>query len=62
MIIAEDHLFRFYRNSFGNNTIVTRGPSKCLSGSDILACLNELKIIEHGYWFVGFRIEHNWTH
>jgi hypothetical protein len=29
----------------------------CLSGSEILAKLNE-----HGNWFVGFRMKHNWTH
>jgi hypothetical protein len=38
-----------------------RGPPKCLSGSEILAKLNNLKLNESGNKFVGFITEHNWT-
>jgi hypothetical protein len=38
------------------------GPPKRLSGPEILARLNDLKLNEHGNHFEGFGTEHNWTH
>jgi hypothetical protein len=60
--LPEDHPFRFDRNTFKKDTIVTRGPPKRLSGAEILARLNDLKLNEHGNRFEGYGIEHNWTH
>jgi hypothetical protein len=60
--LPEDHPFRFDRNAFKKDTIVTRGPPKRLSGAEILARLNDLKINEHGNRFEGNGTEHNWTH
>ena len=60
--LPEDHPFRFDRNAFKKDTIVTRGPPKRLSGPEILARLNDLKLNEHGNRFEGYGTEHNWTH
>jgi hypothetical protein len=38
-----------------------RGPPKHLSGPEILARLNDLKLNEYGNHFEGFGTEHNWT-
>jgi hypothetical protein len=60
--LPEDHRFRFDRNAFKKDTIVTRGPPKRLSGEEIFARLNDLKLNEHGNRFEGYGTEHNWTH
>jgi hypothetical protein len=60
--LPEDHPFRFDRNAFKKDTIVTRGPPKRLSGAEIIARLNDLKLNEHGNHFEGNGTEHNWTH
>jgi hypothetical protein len=52
MFLPEDHPFRFDRNTFKKDTIVTRGPPKRLSGPEILARLNDLKLNEH-MWSMG---------
>jgi hypothetical protein len=54
--------FRFERNAFRKDTIVTRGPPKRLSGPLILVRLNDLNLNEHGNRFEGFGTKHNWTH
>jgi hypothetical protein len=43
-------------NAFRKDTIVMKGPPKCLSGPEIVARLNDLKVKEHGNWFEGFGI------
>jgi hypothetical protein len=60
--LPEDHPFRFDRNAFKKDTIVTRGPPKRLSGPEIVTRLNDLKLNEHGNHFEGYGTEHNWTH
>jgi hypothetical protein len=60
--LPEDHPFRFDRNTFKKDTIVTRGPPKRLRGPETLARLNDLKLNEHGNHFEGYGTEHNWTH
>jgi hypothetical protein len=60
--LPEDHPFRFDRNAFRKDTIMMRGPPKHLSGPEILARLNDLKLNEYGNHFEGFGTEHNWTH
>jgi hypothetical protein len=62
MFLVEDHPFRFDRNAFKKDMIVTRGPPKCLSGLEILARLNDLKLNEHGNCFECYGTKHNWTH
>jgi hypothetical protein len=60
--LPKDHPFRFDRNAFKNDTIVTKGPPKHLRGLEILVRLNDLKLNEHGNRFEGYGTEHNWTH
>jgi hypothetical protein len=62
MFLPEDQPFRFDRNAFRKDIIVTRGPPKRLSGPEILARLNDLRLNEHGNCYEGFGTEHNWTH
>jgi hypothetical protein len=47
MFLPQDHPFRFDRNSFRKDMIEMRGPPKRLSGLEILARLNDLKLNEH---------------
>jgi hypothetical protein len=42
--LPQDHPFRFERNTFIKDTIMTRGPPKHLNGPEILARLNDLKL------------------
>jgi hypothetical protein len=42
--LPQDHGFRFDRNAFRKDTIVMRGSPKRLSGPEILARLNNLKL------------------
>jgi hypothetical protein len=43
-LLPQDHPFRFERNTFIKDTIMTRGPPKHLNGPEILARLNDLKL------------------
>jgi hypothetical protein len=60
--LPENHPFRFQRNAFRKDTIVTKGPPKRMSGTEILAMLKDLKMNTDGNGYVGFGTEHNWTH
>jgi hypothetical protein len=39
--LPENHSFRFKRNVFRKDTIVTKGPPKRMSGTEILAMLKD---------------------
>ena len=60
--LPENHPFRFQRNAFKKDTIVTKGPPKRVMGAEILATLNALKENKDGDGYIGFGLEHNWTH
>ena len=62
VFLPENHSFRFQRNAFRKDTIVTKGSPKRLSGSEIEAMLNALKEKEDGHGYEGFGKNHNWTH
>ena len=62
VFLPENHPFRFQRNAFRKDTIVTKGSPKRLSGSEIEAMLNALKEKEDGHGYDGFGKNHNWTH
>jgi len=58
--LPENHPFRFQRNAFRKDTIVTKSPPKRLSGPQIETMLHALKESEDDNRYVGFGIEHNW--
>jgi hypothetical protein len=60
--LPQTHPYRFEVNTFMKGTIVTKGPPRCLSGLEIESMLNNLKENESGDGYIGYEIEHNWTH
>ena len=61
--LPRNHIFRQQRNAFKKDNIVTKGPPKRLSGTEIADVLDKLvpDPKKAGY-FVGYGKEHNWTH
>jgi hypothetical protein len=47
------------RNTFIKDTIITKGPSKCLGGAKITDMLNELVLTPEMKGLVGFGTKHN---
>jgi hypothetical protein len=62
MFFSPNHTFRLQRNTFRNDTIVEKGPSRRRIGQGIVEELNNLKISDGGDEFEGYEKEHNWTH
>jgi hypothetical protein len=55
--------FRQEQNAFKKDNIVTKGPSKRLSGPQIVDMLDKLTPDpERPRYFEGYRETHNWTH
>jgi hypothetical protein len=60
--LPANHQFRAQKNAFKKDTIVTKGPPKRLSGTEIAAMLDDLKLNKDRDGYEGFGTEHNWTH
>jgi hypothetical protein len=61
--LPRNHIFRQQRNAFKKDTVVTKGPPKRLSGTEIADMLDKLvPDPENPGYFVGYGKEHNWTH
>jgi hypothetical protein len=57
------HKFKQEQNAFKNDTIVTKGPLKRLSGPQIVDMLDKLTPDpERPRYFEGYGETHNWTH
>jgi hypothetical protein len=56
------HKFKQEQNAFRNDTIITKGPLKCLSGTQIVDVLDKLMSDpERPRYFQGYGETHNWT-
>jgi hypothetical protein len=60
--LPKKHHFRSDKKNFITNTVVMKGPPKCLNAAEIYAQLNNLVLNEKGDKYQGFRVDHNWTH
>jgi hypothetical protein len=56
-----DHPFRLDNDAFKNGNIVLEGPSRRLSGLEIVDMLDYLVLNKNGDGFVGYGEEHTWT-
>jgi hypothetical protein len=50
------------KDSFRKDTIIKKGPPKCLGGPEIAKSHNELVLNREGNGYKRYREEHNWTH
>jgi hypothetical protein len=50
------------KDSFRKDTVVKKGPPKCLSGSKTAENLSKLVLNKEGNEYEGYEEEHNWTH
>jgi hypothetical protein len=50
------------KDSFKKDTVVKKGPLKCLSGSETARNLSKLVLNREGNGYEGYGEEHNWTH
>jgi hypothetical protein len=61
--LPQNHKFRQQKDAFKRNNIVTKGPSKRLSGPQIVDMLDKLTPYpERPGYFEGYGEMHNWTH
>jgi hypothetical protein len=61
--LPRKHNFRQEHNVFRKDTTVTKGPTKHLSGTQIIDMLNKLMPgPERPRYFEGYGETHNWTH
>jgi hypothetical protein len=60
--LPRKHPFRSDKKNFIKNSVVTKGPPKCLNAEEIYAQLNNLVLNEKGDKYEGFGVDHNWTH
>jgi hypothetical protein len=60
--LPRKHPFRSDKKNFIKNTMVTKGPPKCLNATEICTQLNNLVLNEKGDKYQGFGVDHNWTH
>jgi hypothetical protein len=61
--LPQKHNFRQEQNTFKKDNIVTKGPPKCLSGSQIIDMLDKLMPgPKRPRYFEGYGETHNWTH
>jgi hypothetical protein len=61
--LPQKHDFRQEQNTFRKDTIVTKGPPKRLSGTQIVDMLDKLMPDpERRGYFKGYEETHNWTH
>jgi hypothetical protein len=56
------HPFRMQKDSFRKDTVVKKGPPKCLSGLETTENLSKLVLNREGLGYEGYGEEHNWTH
>jgi hypothetical protein len=61
--LPQNHIFGQQKNAFKKDTIITKGPSKHLSGPEIADMIDKLVPYptKPGY-FKGYGEVHNWTH
>jgi hypothetical protein len=57
-----DHEFRLDSDTSKKGNIVLEGPPGRLSGAEIAEMLDSLVLNKEGNVFVGYGIDHNWTH
>jgi hypothetical protein len=50
------------KDSFRKDTVVKKGPLKCLSGLETTENLTKLILNREGNGYEGYGEEHNWTH
>jgi hypothetical protein len=50
------------KDSFMKDTVVRKGPPKCLSGPETAENLSKLVLNREGNGYGGYGEEHNWTH
>jgi hypothetical protein len=50
------------KDSFRKDTVIKKGPPKCLSGPKTAENLNKLVLNREGIGYEGYEEEHNWTH
>jgi hypothetical protein len=61
--LPQKHKFRQKQNAFWKDTIVTNGPLKHLSGTQIIDMLDKLTPDpKRPRYFEGYRDMHNWIH
>jgi hypothetical protein len=61
--LPQKHKFRQEQNTFWKDTIITKGPPKHLSGTQIVDMLDNLTPYpERPGYFEGYEEPHNWTH
>jgi hypothetical protein len=56
------HTFRMQKDSFRKDTVIKKGPPKCLSGPEIAEGHNNLVLNREGNGYEGYGEEHNWSH
>jgi hypothetical protein len=56
------HPFRMQKDSFWKDTIVKKGPPKCLSGPETVKNLSKLVLNTEDNGYEGYGEEHNWTY
>jgi hypothetical protein len=50
------------KDSFRKDTVIKKGPPKCLSGPEIAKNLSKLVLNREGNGYEEYGEEHNWTH
>jgi hypothetical protein len=56
------YTFRLQKDSFRKDTVIKKGPPKCLSGPEIAENHIKLVLNREGNKYEGYGEEHNWTH
>jgi hypothetical protein len=56
------HPFRAQKYSFRKDTVIKKGPPRCLSGPEIAENLTKPILNREGNVYEGYEEEHNWTH
>jgi hypothetical protein len=56
------HPFRAQKYSFRKDTVIKKGPPRCLSGPEITENLTKPILNREGNVYEGYEEEHNWTH
>jgi hypothetical protein len=54
--------FRMQKDSFRKDTVIKKGPPKCLNGPETAENLSKLVLNREGHGYEGYGEEHNWTH
>jgi hypothetical protein len=60
--LSPKHPFRTHRDSFKRDTVIKKGPPKCLSGLETVVNLSKLVLNKEENVYEGYGEEHNWTH